>query len=189
VQTNVRRGHFLEGDIAAFDAPFFSIKPIEAESMDPQQRLLLETSYRALENGMVPTFPPQVFASIDFRICDSWHTHGISGRVQGRRLLCCVDSRLRGHAVPRSRARTQVHGDRDRDVSSGEPRELVLRSSRSKRDHRHCLFRKSYSGPSSLPKSAEPRVLNGWWFFRSLVDASCDSRKLTNYRHSRVVGL
>lgn len=54
VQTNVRRGHFLKEDIAAFDAPFFSIKPVEAESMDPQQRILLETSYRALENGIVP---------------------------------------------------------------------------------------------------------------------------------------
>jgi hypothetical protein len=42
------------GDIAAFDAPFFSIQQIEAESMDPQQRLLLETSYRALENGSSP---------------------------------------------------------------------------------------------------------------------------------------
>lgn len=48
-------GHFLEGDIAAFDAPFFSIQPAEARSMDPQQRILLETTYRALENGKVPS--------------------------------------------------------------------------------------------------------------------------------------
>lgn len=39
--------------MAAFDAPFFSIQPAEAESMDPQQRLLLETSYQALEGGTV----------------------------------------------------------------------------------------------------------------------------------------
>ncbi|KAI4264233.1 MAG: hypothetical protein L6R42_000649 [Xanthoria sp. 1 TBL-2021] len=49
--TNVRSGHFLKGNIAAFDAPFFTIKPTEAESMDPQQRMLLEVSFHALENG------------------------------------------------------------------------------------------------------------------------------------------
>ncbi|KAL8894713.1 MAG: hypothetical protein Q9192_004102 [Flavoplaca navasiana] len=49
--TNVRSGHFLKGNIAAFDAPFFTIKPTEAESMDPQQRMLLETSFHALENA------------------------------------------------------------------------------------------------------------------------------------------
>ena len=48
---NVKGAHFLEGDIAAFDAPFFSINPAEAASMDPQQRGLLETAYRAFENG------------------------------------------------------------------------------------------------------------------------------------------
>lgn len=48
---NVTGAHFLQGDIAAFDAPFFSINPTEAASMDPQQRGLLETAYRAFENG------------------------------------------------------------------------------------------------------------------------------------------
>ncbi|KAI2628557.1 hypothetical protein GGR54DRAFT_636275 [Hypoxylon sp. NC1633] len=48
---NARGGHFLKEDIAAFDAPFFSMNPSEVESMDPQQRILLETSYHALENG------------------------------------------------------------------------------------------------------------------------------------------
>ena len=47
----MRGAHFLEEDIAVFDAPFFSITPAEAASMDPQQRGLLETTYRALENG------------------------------------------------------------------------------------------------------------------------------------------
>lgn len=56
-QLNVRGGHFLQGDLAAFDAPFFSIPRAEAVSMDPQQRGLLEESYKALENGEVFRIP------------------------------------------------------------------------------------------------------------------------------------
>ena len=48
----MRGGHFLRDDIAAFDAPFFSMSPTEASCVDPQQRGLLECAYRALENGM-----------------------------------------------------------------------------------------------------------------------------------------
>lgn len=44
------RGGFLE-DISAFDAPFFNISAIEAESMDPQHRLFLEVAYHALEEA------------------------------------------------------------------------------------------------------------------------------------------
>ncbi|KAF2490386.1 reducing type I polyketide synthase [Lophium mytilinum] len=47
-------GHFLTGDIAEFDAPFFSISDTEAASLDPQQRILLETTFRALENAGQP---------------------------------------------------------------------------------------------------------------------------------------
>ncbi|MCJ1392471.1 hypothetical protein MMC18_005338 [Xylographa bjoerkii] len=48
---NLRNAHFLKDDIAAFDAPFFSITPQEAKAMDPQQRLMLEVTYESLENA------------------------------------------------------------------------------------------------------------------------------------------
>ncbi|KAG9239333.1 hypothetical protein BJ875DRAFT_491623 [Amylocarpus encephaloides] len=48
---NVRGGHFLKDDITAFDAPFFSITPKEANAMDPQQRMALEIAYEGLENA------------------------------------------------------------------------------------------------------------------------------------------
>jgi acyl transferase domain-containing protein len=41
----------MEGNIKAFDAPFFGITPAEAANLDPQQRLLLECSYTAMENA------------------------------------------------------------------------------------------------------------------------------------------
>lgn len=40
----------MKADLAAFDAPFFSIPLSEAVSLDPQQRGLLEETYKALEN-------------------------------------------------------------------------------------------------------------------------------------------
>lgn len=48
---SVNGGHFISGDLGAFDAPFFSISAAEAEEMDPQQRLILETTYQAFENA------------------------------------------------------------------------------------------------------------------------------------------
>lgn len=49
--TNVRSAYLLQQDTRVFDAGFFNISPIEADSIDPQQRLLLETVYEALEFG------------------------------------------------------------------------------------------------------------------------------------------
>lgn len=48
---NVRGAHYMNRDIDAFDAPFFSITPNEAKAMDPQQRMALECAYEAIENG------------------------------------------------------------------------------------------------------------------------------------------
>ncbi|KAL8653879.1 MAG: hypothetical protein Q9226_003661 [Calogaya cf. arnoldii] len=44
-------GNFLGQDVAAFDAGFFQIPPLEAQAMDPQQRILLETTYDALQSS------------------------------------------------------------------------------------------------------------------------------------------
>ncbi|PVH95532.1 reducing type I polyketide synthase [Periconia macrospinosa] len=46
-----QEAHFLEGDVAGFDANFFSMAPHEVASMDPQQRGLMETTYHAMENA------------------------------------------------------------------------------------------------------------------------------------------
>ncbi|KAI8953570.1 polyketide synthase [Xylaria longipes] len=46
-----KEGHFIKGNVRAFDAPFFSITPAEAASMDPQQRMLLECVYTAFESS------------------------------------------------------------------------------------------------------------------------------------------
>ena len=49
--TNVRHSYTLEEDIRLFDAQFFNIKPMEADSIDPQQRVLMETIYESLESA------------------------------------------------------------------------------------------------------------------------------------------
>lgn len=51
MQTNVKRGCFLEEDVSLFDAPFFSMTAEEASGMDPMQRIMLEVAYEGLENG------------------------------------------------------------------------------------------------------------------------------------------
>ncbi|KAE9379717.1 polyketide synthase [Stipitochalara longipes BDJ] len=49
--TPVRKAHFLAQNPYAFDAPFFSMKPVEAKALDPQQRMLLEVAYQGIENA------------------------------------------------------------------------------------------------------------------------------------------
>lgn len=53
--TNTNGGHFLDEDIAAFDAPFFGIHAVEARAMDPQQRMMLEVAYESFENAGMTT--------------------------------------------------------------------------------------------------------------------------------------
>ncbi|KAI1081410.1 putative polyketide synthase [Whalleya microplaca] len=49
--TNVSHAYMIDEDIAAFDAEFFGIKPVEAKAIDPQQRILMETVYEGMENA------------------------------------------------------------------------------------------------------------------------------------------
>lgn len=48
---NQTGGGYINRDLAAFDASFFSIPSAEANALDPQQRIILETAYEALENA------------------------------------------------------------------------------------------------------------------------------------------
>jgi acyl transferase domain-containing protein len=54
VQSSTKNAYFLNRDVAAFDAPFFSMTSTEAAATDPQHRMLLETSYEALESAGIP---------------------------------------------------------------------------------------------------------------------------------------
>ncbi|KID74173.1 Reducing polyketide synthase hmp8 [Metarhizium brunneum] len=46
-----RGGHFMKQDVAAFDANFFNLSKVEAESMDPQQRIIMEVTYESMESA------------------------------------------------------------------------------------------------------------------------------------------
>ncbi|KAI2885910.1 hypothetical protein CBS11852_8117 [Aspergillus niger] len=52
--THVKGGHFLEDDIACFDAAFFGMASETASAMDPQYRMELEVVYEALESAGIP---------------------------------------------------------------------------------------------------------------------------------------
>lgn len=46
-----REGNFLDIDLGAFDAGFFSMTAAQIEQADPQQRILLETVYESVVNA------------------------------------------------------------------------------------------------------------------------------------------
>lgn len=52
--TNVKHAYLLDDNLGHFDAQFFGVKPVEANSVDPQQRILLETVYEGLERAGIP---------------------------------------------------------------------------------------------------------------------------------------
>lgn len=52
--TSVRNSYLLTQDIAAFDAAYFGIKPVEARATDPQGRILLEVVAEGLETAGLP---------------------------------------------------------------------------------------------------------------------------------------
>lgn len=47
----VKGAHCLNQPLAAFDASFFGMSPIETEALDPQQRVVLEVAWEAAENA------------------------------------------------------------------------------------------------------------------------------------------
>ncbi|KAJ5929597.1 polyketide synthase [Penicillium verhagenii] len=51
---SAQNGHFIDQDVAAFDAPFFNITSQEATAMDPTARFLLEVTYEAMETAGLP---------------------------------------------------------------------------------------------------------------------------------------
>ncbi|KAH7412216.1 polyketide synthase module [Phaeosphaeria sp. MPI-PUGE-AT-0046c] len=59
--THVKGGHFIDEDVAAFDAAFFNYSAEMAQVVDPQFRLQLESTYEALENAGLSL--PQVMGS------------------------------------------------------------------------------------------------------------------------------
>ncbi|KFH41335.1 Lovastatin nonaketide synthase-like protein [Hapsidospora chrysogenum ATCC 11550] len=104
---NVRAGHFLEEDMAAFDARFFSISPAEAVSMDPMQRMLLEVVYEAIENSGTPmsqfagtntgcyvgcfTNDYDQIAKKDAETLPKYHSVGTGQSILANRISFCFD--------------------------------------------------------------------------------------------------
>lgn len=110
---NVRGGHFLEGDVAAFDANFWRLAPADCEAMDPQHRIQLEVAYEALENAGIKRqdfegSDTAVFVatfSEDYRLMQhkdlddipKYHTVGIGTGIAANRISYQLD--LRGPSV------------------------------------------------------------------------------------------
>jgi hypothetical protein len=97
---SARGGHFLEENLAAFDAPFFSITPNEATCMDPQHRRMLETAYHALEDGESSQFR-RYLMSENLRGFCSWDYVGPVRRDRYISLYGMLHQRLCQHLTTR----------------------------------------------------------------------------------------
>ncbi|KAF2266737.1 hypothetical protein CC78DRAFT_595404 [Lojkania enalia] len=111
--SSTARAHFIDENIAAFDASFFFITPTEAMGMDPQQRKLLETAYKALENAGVPmeslrgsntsvhvgcfTSDYNLVQCKDAEVMPTYHATGNSGAILSNRISWFFD--LKGPSV------------------------------------------------------------------------------------------
>ncbi|KAF2122165.1 hypothetical protein BDV96DRAFT_537235 [Lophiotrema nucula] len=73
--TRSKDGYWLEENIRQFDAQFFSISPVEAESLDPQHRLLLENVYEAIESAGL------TFEGLQGSDTGVFDTHGCGGPI------------------------------------------------------------------------------------------------------------
>jgi acyl transferase domain-containing protein len=110
---NARGGHFLDHDIAAFDAGFWGLAAAECEAMDPQHRVMLEVAYEALENSgikrqdvegtntavYVATFSEdyRLIQHKDIDDVSRYHTIGVGTSIAANRISYQLD--LRGPSV------------------------------------------------------------------------------------------
>ncbi|EFY96790.1 Acyl carrier protein-like protein [Metarhizium robertsii ARSEF 23] len=105
--------HFLPGDVYAFDAPFFNLRPEEARAVDPHHRLLLECTFEAAESagisltdlaggniGVFTAMSSSDFlehALLDLPTSTMWTAVGISGTMFANRLSYFFD--LKGPSI------------------------------------------------------------------------------------------
>ncbi|WP_243443951.1 type I polyketide synthase [Asaia prunellae] len=86
-KTYMRRGSFIDQNIAHMDPLFFGISPREAACMDPQQRLVLEVVWEAMEDsGILPATYSTGRTGV-FMGTFSLDWMGVSGSVYNRRLI------------------------------------------------------------------------------------------------------
>ncbi|KAM7196179.1 hypothetical protein V8F33_006291 [Rhypophila sp. PSN 637] len=92
--SNVRSSYLLEGDQHhRFDAQFFGINAVEAQTLDPQVRLLLETVYEALESAglTIEGLRGSDTAVYTGMIIGTYHISGVSAAMMSNRLSYFFD--------------------------------------------------------------------------------------------------
>ncbi|KAH9810134.1 Hybrid NRPS-PK synthetase [Teratosphaeria destructans] len=76
----VPKAYLLHEDPRLFDAPFFNINPMEADSCDPQHRLLMESVYECMESAGYSLESMQGSATSVYVGCMTNDYHDIQGR-------------------------------------------------------------------------------------------------------------